>query len=140
MEVLTKEELNSLVLKNYEKLGIPTSVAEKMLSNDRNPAFSGAVKTQETPQQITPSSNFTLGEPKKKTTAESIANAAAINRGKKEDILSALNAFLRELDYAIDVNTVQDGKAGAIMFKNKTGDYFTLKLTLNKSKPADFVE
>lgn len=137
---MTKEELNSLVLKNYEKLGIPTSVAEKMLSNDRNPAFSGAVKTQGIPQQITPSSNFTLGEPKKKTTAESIANAAAINRGKKEDILSALNAFLRELDYAIDVNTVQDGKAGAIMFKNKTGDYFTLKLTLNKSKPADFIE
>lgn len=137
---MTKEELNSLVLKNYEKLGIPTSVAEKMLSNDRNPAFSGAVKTQETPQQITPSSNFTLGETKKKPTAENIANAAAINRGKKEDILSALNAFLRELDYAIDVNTVQDGKAGAIMFKNKSGDYFTLKLTLNKSKPADFVE
>lgn len=137
---MTKEELDSLVLKNYEKLGIPTSVAEKMLSNDRNPAFSGAVKTQEAPQQITPSSNFTLGEPKKKTTAENIANAAAINRGKKEDILSALNAFLRELDYAIDINTVQDGKAGAIMFKNKSGDYFTLKLTLNKSKPADFVE
>lgn len=137
---MTKEELDSLVLKNYEKLGIPTSVAEKMLSNDRNPAFSGTVKTQGTPQQITPSSNFTLGEAKKKPTAESIANAAAINRGKKEDILSALNAFLRELDYAIDINTVQDGKAGAIMFKNKTGDYFTLKLTLNKSKPADFVE
>lgn len=136
---MTKQELDSLLLKKYMDFGIPQETAEKMLSDDRNPSALATKDTQESSHVINPSGNFELKD-KPSTRAQSIANAAAINRGKKEDILNALNAFLRELDYAIDVNTIQDGKAGAILFKNNSGDYFTLKLTLNKTKPNDFIE
>lgn len=136
---MTKQELDNLLMDKYMSFGIPKETAEKMLNDDRTPTALDGGGKQATPQVVKPSSNFTLKD-RTETKAQSIANAAAINRGKKEDILNALDAFLRELSFAIDVDTIQSGKAGAIMFKNTTGDYFTLKLTLNKTKPNDFIE
>ena len=87
---MTKQELDSLLLKKYMDFGIPQETAEKMLKDDRNPSALATKDTQESSHVINPSGNFELKD-KPSTRAQSIANAAAINRGKKEDILNLLN-------------------------------------------------
>jgi hypothetical protein len=136
---MTQEELNSIIKQKYENLGIPSATAERFLESNVMPVY--VPKEPSSPaivnklQDLKTSSNFSFEPPKAKK-----ENAVAATRAKKEDIINALLTFLGSESTLADPASIQEGKAGAIMFKNLSGDYFTLKLTLNKTKPTDFIE
>lgn len=144
---MTEEEFKSAIVKQYVDMGLSPEASSRLVNSSVDPSYHSLEVTKETSKDTKKSfenlqvSKFSFEQPvKDKSTKEEKIMATAINRAKKEDILNALVGFLGDLNSLIDASSIQEGKAGALMFKNHNGDYFTLKLTLNKTKPADFVE
>lgn len=147
---MSNEEYNEMIIKRYKEMGLDVETATRMIDNEVNPVSDclqqELTKNATSVKAINKSynfnglegvSNFSFKQPKDEASKTSYVEKT---RAKKEDILNALFNHLSASKEFINTNTVQLGKAGTIFFKNNSGDYFTLKLTLNKSKPADFIE
>lgn len=150
---MTIEEYNNTVVNKYLDMGLDKETAKRLANSTANPV-SGCLVSEETNKPSTKKaqktynfdnlsnvSNFSFTKPKvDDISSEGKVSYIEKTRAKKEDILNALFTCLTQSDTLINTSTVQLGKAGTIYFKNNNNDYFTLKLTLNKSKPADFIE
>lgn len=139
---MTQQELNEIIQKQYERMGLSSEVSSRLVNSEVEPASPAMQIKEETAttnlkplEKLSKTASFSFEPPKERRETIILRTKA-----KKEDLLDALTNALSDFKDLIDVNTLQEGKAGALMFKNHNGDYFTLKLTLNKSKPADFIE